>query len=131
MDPKQKAQSALEYVLSDVLVERLVRRPTQGPYRAAFEAAGVTNIIEFSIIEDSDWKDLEFTLRQIKSEPSKILGSPPKASFEETTRRFSLVERRRLTQLRSWHLDFGLQNPDVAPVNTWFHLNRGSFLEWM
>ena len=131
MDPKQTAQSALEYVLSDVLGERPVRGPTQGPYRAAFEAAGVTNIIEFSIIEDSDWKDLEFTLRKIKSEPSKILGSPPKASFDENTHRFSLVERRRLTQLRSWHLDFGLQNPDVAPLNTWFHLNRDSFLEWM
>jgi len=132
MDPKQTAQSALEYVLSDVLGERPVRGPNPlGLYRAAFEAAGVTNVLEFSIIEDDDWKDLEFPIKRIKSEPSKILGSPPKASFEEITRRFSLVERRRLTQLRNWHLDFGMQNPDTPSVSAWFHLTRESFLEWM
>jgi hypothetical protein len=76
MDPNQQtAQSELEYVLSNVLGEQPVRVPTpMGLYRTAFEAAGVTNITEFSIIEESDWKDLEFTIRNIKSEPAKVLG---------------------------------------------------------
>jgi hypothetical protein len=133
MDPtKQTAQSALEYVLSDVLGERPVRSPNLlGPYRAAFEAAGVTDITEFSIIEDDDWKEIEFIIKTFKSEPSNIPGSPPQTSVDPVTRRLSLVERRKLTQLQSWHMDFGMQNPDVSSVSAWFQLTRELFAEWM
>jgi hypothetical protein len=133
MDPENPtAQSALEYVLSNVLGERPVRSPTLlGPYRAAFEAAGVTDITEFSIIEDHDWKDIEFTTKQFKSEPSTVQGSPPQTTVDPVTRRLSLVERRKLTQLSSWHMDFGVQNPDVSSVSAWFQLTRDSFAEWM
>ena len=55
--------TAVEYVLADVLGEsRPVGSLEVGPYRAAFLAAGVTNIKDFLMLEESDFKDLDIEI---------------------------------------------------------------------
>ena len=68
----QKAQLALEYVLTNILGKRPRQMPMQQTlYCMAFEATRVTDINDFLIIEDEDWKELEFTICVIKWELSE------------------------------------------------------------
>ena len=133
MAAANQAHTALEYILSNVLGERATRTPYhQSPFRAAFEAAGIADINDFLIIEEDDWKDLEIQYRTVKTEPGAALGSPPSVkSMNDVTRKLSLVERRKLTQLKSWHADYGRRNPNVSPVAAWICLDTDVFTDWL
>lgn len=133
MDPTQTAVTALEYVIVNVLGERPVRGINMyGPYRAACFYAGINDIIDFSIMEEDDWKEVEIQVKDFKTETGEYIGSPPKVTeVTDVTRRLNLVERRRLLYLRAWHEDFGTRNPGVPPINAWFRLDRDIFATWM
>ena len=133
MAAANQARTALEYILSNILGERATRTPYhQSPFRAAFEAAGIVDINDFLIIEEEDWKDIEIEYRTVKTEPSNLLGSPPSVtSLRDVSRKLSLVERRKLTQLKCWHTDYGRRNPDVSPVAAWICLDHDVFIDWL
>jgi hypothetical protein len=131
--------TAVEYVLADVLGEsRPVGSLEVGPYRAAFLAAGVTNINDFLMLEESDFKDLDIeivTVTTVDTATMPGVGSPtgrsePPPTVRRQTRRLTPVERSTLLHLRMWHVDYGTQNPTVPPVRRWFALTRGMFNEW-
>ena len=146
MDTKAvNPKTALQHVLSEVLGEP-PREPAvfNGPYRLAFELAGINDIYDLLAIDPI--KDLESIIitEIIPPPPAEVarLGSPAPTrtgsskvqTVPETLparqRHLTVVERRTVLQLQLWFREFSIQNQQITPIRRWFSLTSSLFGTW-
>ena len=109
----QNAITAIEHILVQVLGEDPKPDDARewGPYRQAFDMAGIASINDLLVLRESDFKEIEIPTYTVNaSDPDNP------AMVKGPDRKLKLLERRNLEQLQLWHFNFSQENPRIPAV---------------
>jgi hypothetical protein len=120
------ATTTLEHVLTVVLGNPEGSDLAQaGPYRRALEQAGVTDIGDFVMLRDEDFREIKIP------EFSFVTNPEGETKVTQTFRGLRMVERRTFEQLRLWFRHMSQEWQDlVSPSSVWFLLMTNDFAKW-
>jgi hypothetical protein len=132
----QNLETAWEHVLVEIFQdppEQTLAR--MGPYRQIHTLAGVTDINDFLGLEGGDLQVLEYTIitPQVPITPIQApadAAAPTAGIPSQKMKYLSLVQLKRIEQVKLWYADYTAQFPALTAARRWHQLTKDMFDEW-